>query len=471
MDISNVKFRGDCTIWGMGVSSVRCTRDNGFKVSTTGSHFRYNTGKLRIYQGLSLTRRLIATIFFDNGTVFTMEESTPDHVLYSSEKVNIGIYGDSTLIISPKEDVHLAIKGNFVPDYEGTYSGELLLIDSLGGISIAPQRYESGYSTDRVLLQRKYWLVEYNLLANNRMMIAAFPGKSFDFDRSFHSESIFVYGARDPQYANPFGEMPPDDIIVQMSNKFNFIISHHLGLYVNSKPAPFNVVNKPEFARFVNTAQSNGIKVAAYSSLFYDYKLNAPTEGHDTSVNMYIQHVQNLVNQFGIQAIYVDGLLPDADGRLYDNKITSWEVIRILREMFGPEGGIIFHGTHRGLPNATMPNVDVYCSVVIYGESVPVYTLNDPYVLYQIRKYGISNAVGYWYCMTTRERKNNLTINQCMDKSLEMNCRGYSFSSMIPNPNTNLIEWGNGFDGVGFYQHYDSQLAIKKEEYLNATVE
>lgn len=140
LDVSDVYIQGDSTLMGMSTESSYF-RNGAFLIETTGARFEYVKGQLKLYQGLdSSNRRLLSTITFDNEPNFVKVEASDDHILFWSKNLNLGIYGDSTLIISPKIKQQLKCRGNFKPDYEGRHKGELLLIDDKGGMEIYPQR-------------------------------------------------------------------------------------------------------------------------------------------------------------------------------------------------------------------------------------------------------------------------------------------------------------------------------------------
>jgi hypothetical protein len=95
-DVASVSFRGDCTSFGMKIVSVYFD-DGAFLIVTTRARFEYAAGELKIYQGLGsdVDRRLVATMTIRDVNEFEKVESNDDHALFWSEKVNIGIYGDS----------------------------------------------------------------------------------------------------------------------------------------------------------------------------------------------------------------------------------------------------------------------------------------------------------------------------------------------------------------------------------------
>lgn len=96
-DVSNVFFQGDSTLMGMKIESSYLA-DGAFLIETTGARFEYVKGQLKIYQGLDAkNRRLLSTITFDNEPNFVKAKVNNDHILFWSENVNLGIYGDSAL--------------------------------------------------------------------------------------------------------------------------------------------------------------------------------------------------------------------------------------------------------------------------------------------------------------------------------------------------------------------------------------
>jgi hypothetical protein len=391
--------------------------NGAFLVVTTGARYEYIPGELKIYQGLRTDvndKRHIATVAIEGNPKFEKVEANNDHVLLWSEKLNIGVYGDSTCILAPKENLSISFKGNFKPDYEGHYKGELLLIDALGGMEIYPQRYEAGYEVKKIELGKNDWVAEYVLSANERVMIAAFPGKEFDWDASFKSNVIINSGGFGSKTPFEIGVLPSDDLLRQWSDFFDITVLFYNSIYKNGKGGgPYEIANAPEFRRVISTCHSHGMKVGAYTSLFYFYRAFKTTEP-------YYEQILALKNTYNIDGVYIDGLLFDQDPFYIDDKITNWEAIRRLRQLFGQDGVIVYHGTSLGSPVATAPNVDCYCTITLNGEGVKFKDANDPYVRYQVRKYGISNTVGSWITYSTPKV---LTPRQIIDAHIKMNGR------------------------------------------------
>jgi len=362
--------------------------DGAFLIVTTGARFEYAAGELKIYQGLGgdLNRRLVATLTIEDVGRFEKVEANDDHVLLWSENLNIGIYGDSTCILAPKVKLGISFIGNFKPDYEGRYKGELLLIDDLGGMEIYPQRYEAGYELKRIELGKKDWVAEYLLNANERVMIAAFPGRAFDWEKSFNSQIRIMQTVLGRGPYNPDGQTLPDYVFREWSRYIDIVIIWH-HIYEGAHwTAPYVIDNEPELRRVMKICKEVGIKVGVYTSLFYHYRKYKDIES-------YYEQIKALHDEYGIDGVYIDGLRFDVKKEQSDDKITNWEMIRRLRQLFGASGVIIFHDTHAGTPVSTVPNIDTYCDATLAAEGYYFKSFDEPYMKYQLRKYGISNTI------------------------------------------------------------------------------
>lgn len=418
---------------------------------------------MKIFQGLGNNKRIISTIKFNQQIVFERASDNNDHTLFRSETLNVGIYGDSTCIIAPKAAITMTFTGNFRPDYEGRYKGELLLIDGLGGMEIYPQRYEADYKVKQFELGKKNWTADYQLSAGQRMMIAAFPGKPFDWEESFKTRILITHGSDGTDSKNIYGQMPPDITIQQWSKNFNILVVFLKGLYARPKgninalwsDSPYIIENKPEFQRLVETAHNNNMKVAVYtafSSYYHDFKKTEP----------FIEQIEKLRDKYHIDGVYIDGLSNDYDFTYHDdNKILNWEIVRRIRQLFGAEGVAILHGTHiikpyKANPVAAAPNIDSYCTATLNGEGVPFDSTEDPYIRYEVRKYGISNTIGMWRPSGTHPA--SITYKEIADAVIKMNCRQESHSWMIMQ--NDKYRWSSGL--ADQYLYYLDKLETLK---------
>ncbi len=462
-DVNNVRFRGDCTIMGMKIVAAY-HQEGAFLVETTGARFEYIPGLLKIYQGLK-DRRLLAALVIADHIKYDPVEITDDHVLFSSNDLNIGVYGDSTCIIAPGKDQRLSFRGNFVPEYEGRYNGELLLIDKLGGLEIYPQRYETGYLVDRIELGKKDWTVTYQVKAGNRIMLAAFPGRPFDWVESFRCNVLFTYGSRGLGQGNPYGQMPPDHAIAAWARQgFNILSVSFEGVYADvprvpnpSPDGPYVIVNEKEFSRAVRVAHANGMRFSVYASLYYHYlKFRDPEK--------FFEEINALHRDYEIDGIYLDGMLSEDDRRRIDDKIANWEMIRRLRHLFGRDGSIIYHATNRGSPVAPVPNIETYCTATLVGEIDRWEDPRSQYFQYHVRKYGISNTVALWL---PSHKPADFSYNDQIDAMLAINGRLPASGGVDvltpPRTQSGRYEWS--ITPNPGYQEYLKRLAEIRKKY------
>ncbi len=406
-DVSSVSFRGDGANFGMRIKDSQFDKD-AFLIVTTGAKFEYAQGEMKIYQELQ-NKRLLATIEISGTPEFEKVEANDDHILLWSENLNIGIYGDSTCILEPKEELELKCSGNFKPDYEGRHDGELVLIDDSGGIEIFPQRHETGYKVKKLNLGKRDWIVEYLLNANERVMIAAFPPRKFNFQQSYSDRIVHTGGIHIKASDTSTGFLPPDEVIQAWRKYVNIICINGDGLYPGKKNwgnssynwfrsktpgrwcfgGPYKPAKPSELQRVVATAHKLDMKVVIYVTAFYYYKSNDP--------EAFFEDARTIYNEYDLDGIYVDGLYRDKKyltGAILDNKIINWELMRRLRKLIGSEGILYYHGSGDRSQVAVVPNIDALCDFVLYGESVEFNNFSDDYIQYQVRKFGISNTIG-----------------------------------------------------------------------------
>jgi len=129
-------------------------------------------------------------------------------------------------------------------------------------------------------------------------------------------------------------------------------------------------------------------------------------------------------------------------------------MMRRMRALFGSDGVIVFHGTCGGGPVATVPNIDSLCDVTLCGENIPFTSLDDAYVQYQVRKYGISNTVALW---KPGEHPESITDEDIIDAMFSMNGRGRALAYVTASvPANNKYVWRTHFGAL--YDYYITKL-------------
>jgi len=125
---------------------------------------------------------------------------------------------------------------------------------------------------------------------------------------------------------------------------------------------------------------------------------------------------------------------------------------------------IILHGTNRGSPVATMPNVDTYCDATINGENVAFKSFDEPYMKYQLKKYGISNTIALW---AWGPHPDSINRHNIIDEMLKMNGRyhwwGGGYVPTDKPPPGGKYVWESDFDKPFLY--YLERLENIKKNY------
>ncbi len=432
-NISDVLFRGSSVCFGMRVEKSYLSED-AFLVVTSGARFEYVPGKLKIYQGLDENKRLLATMSFDSNAIFQKAESNDDHTIFTSDTFNMGIYADSTLILSPHEILSVTCEGAFMPDYRDRIDGEMILIDEKGGLEILPQQGGPGYKFKNLTFAKNGWTAQYTLYPTQRVMIAAFPPRVFNFKQANDLQIVHTAGAADFKNDMSLGYLPPDNVIQAWSKYASVITIQGSGLYSGHGDikksgyrypertpgkwnfgGPYVPLMPNELRRVIRTAHSCGMKVLPYTSVFFHYA--AP------DADAYFNDVKQMVDTYRPNGIYIDEMYMDKQfegGRVLDDKIANWELMRRLRELVGPDGIIYYHGSGGRDALSAVPNIDALADTVLYAEGVPFNSFDDLYIKYKVRKYGISNTIGM---IKADKKPDRISMTQVVEVMLKMNNR------------------------------------------------
>ena len=417
--------KGDGTCMGMEIKNVNNVED-GYSVVTTGAVFQIQKNRVQIFQRIAKSRKL-ALLQWSKSTNFKIIDRCSDHVVVQGDGLMVTIYGDSTCILHTASADTLRIQGEFLPEYIGRFGGELLLIDHYGGVQICSDRNRNNYPINAQCQANMPWQASYHLEKSERLMVAAFPERSFDWEKSFASNIIFTQAAQGRSY----GKMPPKRLMRRWAENFQIMVIWHNGLYIPSNSGvtyagPYDIADPIAFKEGIETAHCMGLKMIVYTSFYYF------DEKHG-NIDTYIEQIQKLKDNYGIDGVYIDGLLTEIDGHVHDQVFINWEIVRRLRKIFGQDGVIVYHGTAFGHAVATMPQVDTYCDATLNGENIPYKSFTDPYIRFQVKKYGISNTVALWKPGPGPYQDGDPMI---VDAVLSMNGRIRYWSGVVGNQTT-----------------------------------
>ena len=332
---------------GMEIKNVNNVED-GYSVVTTGAVFQIQKNRVQIFQRIAKSRKL-ALLQWSKSTNFKIIDRCSDHVVVQGDGLMVTIYGDSTCILHTASADTLRIQGEFLPEYIGRFGGELLLIDHYGGVQICSDRNRNNYPINAQCQANMPWQASYHLEKSERLMVAAFPERSFDWEKSFASNIIFTQAAQGRSY----GKMPPKRLMRRWAENFQIMVIWHNGLYIPSNSGvtyagPYDIADPIAFKEGIETAHCMGLKMIVYTSFYYF------DEKHG-NIDTYIEQIQKLKDNYGIDGVYIDGLLTEIDGHVHDQVFINWEIVRRLRKIFGQDGVIVYHGTAFGHAVATMP--------------------------------------------------------------------------------------------------------------------
>ncbi len=434
-DINSVYVRGSSAEYGMWIKFVK-EYDFGFRITTTGADFIFEkeNATLKLHQLIG-AERLLAQITFGSGPQeIQMRVNTPDHVLFEAKDFFLGIYGDSVCILAPKRDnLRIGCLGNFLPEYAGRLKGEFFIADIKGGVTLYPQRYEAGYEVIQSNTNQKNWQINYVFSKNQRMMIGVFPPRQFNWEQSFRDRVVVCNGFTKDGVST--GQLVDDATIRAWKEYVNVILLFNGGFYAGKRAGSDNIFKFPgrepyrwpavgpytpkrpeELRRVVSTAHSMGMKVIIYVSALFHYKM--PDD------NAFFEEIADTFRQYNIDGFYIDCLYQDWKQGLNllakHDRIKNYELIRRMRQLVGPEGILFFHGSGDRNAVTTAPNIDAICDYVLYGEGVPFRDFNDPYIQFQVRKYGISNTIGM---IKADKKPKSITTEQIYGQMLEINNR------------------------------------------------
>lgn len=403
-DINSVIIPGDAADYGLWINSVQ-EYDFGFKVLTTGAEFIYdnNTGILDINERIDNSRH-VAKVHFGNGpSKAKMIFNTPDHTIFEANDFFLGIYGDSTFILSPRSKLNLRYEGFLKPDYKGNVKGEFVLADDKGGITVLPQRHETGYVLTTREFGEKNWFLSYELQPGQRVMSGVFPPKKYDYIKAYSDRCVFSIGVIDNNVS--MGILTDDQTIKNWSKYCNILVLMNGGLYHGridnvgynfpgepykfTHVGPYEPVIPEELKRVVRTGHSVGMKVLVYITPYFHNKT--------PDANAFLRDAADVFEKYNIDGFYIDTLYGDIrDAKKWKNdKIANYAIIRQLRKMVGPKGILFLHGSGDRSEVACVPNIDAICDFTLYGESVKFENLDTAYMNYQVRKINMSNSIGY----------------------------------------------------------------------------
>lgn len=400
-------YPGDCSLSRMSIINS-IANPTSFDIITTGARFRYSSGQLDIYQGLSSSKTLIASVLVDFGRM-TLVSETPDHTCYTSEVADLHIFGDSTIVFHINQTVEFNVVGYFAPEYAGIARtsyyfsqniAELYMVreNKVGGIQIVPERHDlvSGYTVQDIYVEgdsdfpngggNEYeidsdfythdWGVSYSFSDGQRILINTFPTRSLDYQtwqtrqiasvvytETYFEDSLDIEDIYDAPIPSDVEEptWPSDANIDTMKTTGDVILIWGTALYDNASSYYKNAVSphyyfwdiedisvresaKAGLQDFIDRCHAKEMKVIFYVSLYYFFSSYGDRES-------FYNQMRALKEEMNIDGIYCDGFTEDHNDGIYPYQkgfsfINNWDFARRMRLAFGEDGIVYVHNTN-----------------------------------------------------------------------------------------------------------------------------
>lgn len=416
-------FRGSAGDLDMRVEDAVQT-ENKIVVNTTGARYTFDTENDTITADQKIgTERTVSE--WRSGVSLaglTVRSKTDTEAVLTNPEISFGVQMDGTVFLTPhKGDVRMECTSKIGGIWNRFNFGYLMALDDYGGFTVTPdipagtgKRCSYEILTDgldfptwqfnnavawngdepaaefntKISNAKPGWQIAWTVSPGERLAITTFPPREYDWEESFNNNYRNVYPAashytRMPEYA----EEQRIGTVVTWSFDHNTSGMEYGRYYLFDK-------HEDELKDMVKTAHDNGVQALPYTSGYFYYNSDEPTE--------YINEIKRLRDTYGFDGVYSDGLPSES------RWVVGYEEARMLRELF-PSGTIIVHQTGQpanggpplSSPAYFLPMVDAYLSITLKGENVGLMGKESPLAHMTWNQYNIANCIGvqkgdYW---------------------------------------------------------------------------
>ena len=376
-----VTFKGGPGALPMKVSPP-IKKGNLIKVETTGVLFIFDTSQNTISARQLLEQNRPVAVWESSLSFKELEviKFNDKECILANDNITIGIQCDSLIMISPQKELTLTCEGLIGGNWNRLLSGQLLLIDDFGGITVNP---DIPLGTGRLprykwlsgKMEKPGWKASWTISPGERLGITVFPPRPFDWRESFE----FVYGITQPTHDIARYKKTAEYVdTLLLWNRF-----YHAGNGMTY--GEYEVKDSADYLRRVMAIKEAGMHPIAYMSPYFYYS-------HDH--NQFLEQVKKLKDNYGIEGVYYDGVYSQ-------DWVKAYEIMRMTRELF-PDGKIVLHTTGRvhngGAPLARydifIPVIDTYATATLRGEGVVGAGKLWDYPKYITSQYRKANCIG-----------------------------------------------------------------------------
>ncbi len=380
-----VTFPGHPSDFHMRVESVEQTNGR-VRVVTTGADYTFTPdGTINAGQRIGVERQVFSLRSDQPFGELTVTRQDDDVCVIEGDRLAFGVQGDSLIALATNRPLDLTLTSEIGARHLATQGPHLLAIDDDGGLVISHDFSKTHQTTGCELTDlpedtgEPHWSFNYHIGARERVGLAVFPPREYDFETAFGKRLVNVTG------------IIPDEHIRFYNQWCNVLMHFDAGrLYDKCREptegrGPYVFLDPEAMRHSVQTCHDLEMQVICYS--------NTGGEGnlwYGDDVDAYLAHLQAVTDDYDLDGWYFDGVFAR------DNWSVAYSFMRRVREMVGADGIIYNHCTLNApltRDDLYMPFIDTYATWLLRGEGQGINGVNAPYMRYIINSNRISNAI------------------------------------------------------------------------------
>lgn len=493
-------FRGSAGSLDMKVESAR-EEEGKIIVDTTGARYTFDKENDTIAAEQKIGKEREVSQWKSSVSLegLSIRSKTDNEAVITNPNISFGVQMDGTVFLTPhKGDVNLICTSKIAGIWNRLNFGYLIALDDYGGFTVTPDipagsgktcKYEVltegldfpywefsnaivwASDTEQEEFNTKIsnakpgWQIAWTVSPGERLAITTFPPREYDWEESFNNSYMNVYPAA--QHYTRMGEYATD---LRIGTVATWSFVHHTSGMEFGRNYIYEE-KEDDFRSIIKTAHDNNVKILPYTSGYFYYNRDDPTE--------WINEVKRLRDTYGVDGVYSDGLPSESQW------VVAYEEARMLRELF-PDGTLIVHQTGQpanggpplSSPAFFLPMVDSYLSVTLKGENVGLIGKEAPLAHMTWNQFAIANCIGvqkgdYWKYTDADGKK--VMIPQISQDLMNLIQNGRARNTnekewvniYLPILNKLEEEWKKHGEEENFYEKYYAPLARKlSREYL-----
>jgi hypothetical protein len=381
-----VLYPGHPSRFHMRVEGAEQTPD-GLRIVTTGAEYIFDEKNRRITcrQRIGVERQVVALACAQPLGALKVTQKDEDACVVQGDGLAFGVQGDSLISLATNRELDFTVASDIAPKHLATQGPHLLAVDDWGGFVIShdfSQKYGTAgceLSSLPDSMARPGWGFRYHVGPRERVGIAVFPPRPYDWKTAFEKRIVNVMG------------LISDDAI-RFYRKYCSVLMLFDGgrLYQECrkpKPGrgPYVFLDPDGMRRTVKTAHGLGMQVITYCNTSGELDV-----WYGDNTDAAFDYVASVTRDYGIDGWYFDGVFTD------NNWSRAYTWMRRIRDLVGPGGHLYTHCTLNSpltRDDFYLPFIDAYNDFLLRGEGQAIKGVNDPYMRYIINSYRISNAI------------------------------------------------------------------------------